>query len=37
MPFNWIAYKANSIWASVIAHVFYDLPLLLVALLVVPA
>ncbi|MDM5265021.1 CPBP family intramembrane glutamate endopeptidase [Bacillus wiedmannii] len=36
LPFNWIAFKANSIWASVIAHVFYDLPLLLVALLVAP-
>ncbi|QWH31979.1 CPBP family intramembrane metalloprotease (plasmid) [Bacillus mycoides] len=36
LPFNWIAFKANSIWASAIAHVLYDLPLLLVALLVSP-
>ncbi|MES5929855.1 CPBP family intramembrane metalloprotease [Bacillus cereus group sp. MG9] len=36
LPFNWIAFKANSIWASAIAHILFDLPLLLVALLVTP-
>ncbi|WP_262366800.1 CPBP family glutamic-type intramembrane protease [Bacillus wiedmannii] len=36
LPFNWIAFKANSILASAIAHILYDLPLLLVALLVTP-
>ncbi|PFJ33890.1 hypothetical protein COL01_05800 [Bacillus thuringiensis] len=30
LPFNWITFKAKSIWASAIAHILYNLPLLLV-------
>ncbi|MFD6510902.1 MULTISPECIES: type II CAAX prenyl endopeptidase Rce1 family protein [unclassified Bacillus (in: firmicutes)] len=36
LPYNWIAFKANSIWASAIAHILFDMPLLLIALLVTP-
>lgn len=36
LPFNWVAFKANSLWASSITHILFDmisiLPVLLVAL-----